>query len=47
MKDDIRVVCIVLIGEAPARTGPVPIPVWARAGDIAGEDPPKERRSGG
>lgn len=46
LKDDVRVICIVLIGEAPARTGPVPIPVWARAGETAGDDP-KERRSGG
>jgi hypothetical protein len=30
LKDDIRVVCIVLVGDAPARTGTVPIPVWAR-----------------
>jgi hypothetical protein len=47
LKDDIRVICVVLIGDAPARTGPVPIPVWARAGDTVGDDQPKERRSGG
>ena len=47
LKDDIRVVCAVLIGDAPARTGPVPIPAWARTGDAVGEDHPKERQSGG
>jgi hypothetical protein len=31
LKDDLRVVCMVLIGEAPARTGAVPLPVWARS----------------
>jgi hypothetical protein len=30
LKDDLRVVCMVLVGEAPARTGAVPLPVWAR-----------------
>jgi hypothetical protein len=31
LKDDLRVVCMVLVGEAPARTGAVPLPVWARS----------------
>jgi hypothetical protein len=31
LKDDIRILCMVLVGEAPARTGPVPLPAWARA----------------
>ena len=30
LKDDVRVICMVLVGEAPARTGAVPLPVWAR-----------------
>lgn len=46
MKDDIRVLCIVLVGDAPARTGPVPIPTWARTGEVAGESHEKERQDG-
>jgi hypothetical protein len=45
LKDDIRVVCIVLIGEAPARTGPVPIPVWARP--ETADDEGRGRSTGG
>lgn len=45
LKDDLRVVCMVLVGEAPARTGPIPIPVWARSETPVGEG--SERRSGG
>lgn len=45
LKDDLRVVCIVLVGEAPARTGPIPIPVWARSKTPGDEG--TERRSGG
>jgi hypothetical protein len=36
LKDDLRVVCMVLVGEAPARTAAVPLPVWARS-DEKGE----------
>jgi hypothetical protein len=45
LKDDVRVLCIVLVGEAPARTEPVPIPVWARSAtpDNKGTEP----RTGG
>jgi hypothetical protein len=45
LKDDLRVLCIVLVGEAPARTEPAPIPVWARS--VTPDKEEREPRSGG
>jgi hypothetical protein len=35
LKNDLRAVCMMLVGEAPARAGDVPLPVWARPDDIS------------
>jgi hypothetical protein len=45
LKDDLRILCIVLVGEAPARSEPVPIPVWARSAPQ--DNGQREPRSGG
>jgi hypothetical protein len=45
LKDDVRVLCIVLVGEAPARTGPIPLPGWARSDTP--DDEATERLGGG
>lgn len=47
VKDDVRVLCMVLVGEAPARTGAVPLPVWARSERSLPQDEHKERASVG
>jgi hypothetical protein len=45
LKDDLRLVSIVLLGDAPPRTRPVPIPTWARS--ETPDEAKKERPSGG
>jgi hypothetical protein len=47
LKDDVRVICMVLVGEAPARTAAVPLPEWARSDGAQPQDEGKERANVG